>query len=347
MRKKLLIFALCFLAMAALPLISGQNSFVGSKTGSAAAVSSPQAVSDDSKPESTKKDPEIQNTFRILDKGSGEIVEVADREFCIGALAYEMAPGFETEALKAQTIALYTHFCRLREKNRNDPDLELQGTDFAADISNGEYYYNEKMLHEKWGSLYEKSLSKTTDAVNSVFGIVLTDENGELIDAAYHAISSGSTESSANIFGFESKWLSTKASPWDCSSPDYLSKEEFTVDEFKKVLSSVCQDADFSGDPGKYIGKISKTASGYVQEAEICRKTISGADMRNAFSLRSTAFDIEYAGNKFIFTVRGYGHGVGLSQYGADAMASQGADYREILNWYYNGAIIKENYSFE
>ena len=255
--------------------------------------------------------------FRIRDVSTGETIVVDEWEFCRGALAYEMMPGFEEEALKAQAVALYTHFCRLREKNRDKEE------DITADLSKGEIYLTEDILREKWGKDYEKNQKKTAAAVKSVQGLVIKGSDGSLIDAAYHAISPGNTENSRDIFGFDSENLRSAASPWDEAAPGFLTKTEVSGEEFRKKTG------------GEEIRIKKRTAAGTVLSAVVGNKEYTGAELRKLFSLRSAAFEVSRRDNKYIFTVRGYGHGVGLSQYGANGMAKDGADYKEILCHYY------------
>ncbi len=363
MKKRIFISILCFLLMASLPLLSAGGHMDGeaftemfgaeeTERSETSVQSKPaekeeknKSVSnDENKTESTQdsknntKQKSNTNTFIILDTSSGKTVEVGDKEFCMGALAYEMPPSFEKEALKAQTVAIYTHFCRLREKQRQNPEKELKGADFSADLKKGEIYLTDEVLKEKWGSLYDDSAKKVKTAVDDVFGEVLTS-GGELIDACYHAISSGTTENSEDIFGFECDYLKAVASPWDTAAPDYMTSASFTTAEFKEKLRSY--DINFSGKAEDYIKDISITSSGSVKTLKICGKELTGSEVRQAFGLRSAAFTIKYANKKLIFTVKGYGHGVGLSQYGAQGMAQQGADYQEILKYYYRGVELE------
>ena len=294
----------------------------------------------DSSEEDTGKDDEDKNisavkaedSFIILDTGSGRTVAVGDREFCIGALAYEMPPYYHEEALKAQCAACYTHFCRLREKQRNSPEPELNGAYFRADIKNGREYMSEELLRQKWGDKYDEYRKKLEDCVDSVFGEVLRNENGDLIDTAYFAVSSGMTESSEDVFGFESPYLRAVPSPWDKNAAGYCSEKTVSRGELDEKLKA--EKEGYSAEKG--IGTIGRTGSGTVLAVEIGGEEFSGARIRELFGLRSAVFDIKQSGDSFVFTVKGYGHGVGMSQYGANAMAHQGSDYREILRHYYN-----------
>ncbi len=284
---------------------------------------------------SDKQSDRVQDSFIILDTSSGKTLEINGREFLYGALSYEMPPSFEPEALKAQAVAVYTYFSRLRKAQRSSPDKNLSGADFSADLSAGQFYLSEDQLRERWGSSFEKSRKKIKDACDSVYGLVLTDNKGELIDAAYHAISNGSTENSEDVFGIRNEHLRSVASPGDAFAPDYITDVVFSCDEFRDNLKATGAGISFSGKPENYIKSIDRTDAGTVRSIEICNYSFTGDQIRKAFSLRSASFEVEYSNKLFTFTVRGYGHGVGLSQYGAQYMAKNGADFKEILTHYY------------
>ncbi len=283
-----------------------------------------------------------QNSFIILDTSDGSLITVPDREFLYGALSYEMSPGFESEALKAQAVACYTYFSRLRKIHRLSPDPELKGADFSADLSCGQFYLSNSQLKKKWGSLYEKSIRKIRSACDSVYGQVLTDGSGELIDAAYHAVSSGATENAADVFGIDNPHLKSAASPGDVYAPDQITDVSFTADEFRDRLKKADSSIRFSGKPENYIKSTECTDAGTVKKLVVCSSSFTGGQIRTAFELRSAAFTVEYADGFFTFTVRGWGHGVGMSQYGAQSMAQDGADYREILMHYYTDICIRK-----
>ncbi len=316
MKKRLLILLVTACMMAVLPLIAVKEIPFQSHT-------------------DTPKAPVISSgVFRIADTKSGKIISVEDKEFCIGAVACEMPPSFEKEALKAQCIACYTHFCRLREQNGKE-------SDFSANLSEGEVYMNREQLKNKWGSLYEESFKAVETAVNEVFGKVLTDStDGTLIDAAYHAISSGQTENAKDIFGTEDRHLQAVSSAGDVNVSGYLSSKEVSADRFREVMRK--QGISLSGEADTWLNNLQKTPSGAVLSVQVGGQSLTGPQMRTLFDLRSAAFDSLFDGKKFIFTVYGYGHGVGMSQYGAQCMAKQGASCTEILQHYYSHCNITE-----
>ncbi len=275
----------------------------------------------------------VGDSFKILNTSDGNVVTVDEREFCYGAVAYEMAPSYEKEALKAQCVACYTHFCRLRELQKSEPDEELKGADFKADLTNHEFYMDEECRKEKWGSLYESSMKALKEAVDECFGEYLSEPDGTPIDAAYFAISSGVTEDSKDIFGFESEHLKAVSSPFDRSAPNFQTTVSVSEQEFISALSAMQKEFQIGKDPKIQLHRTQN--GGSVLTTSIDGFTFTGEEMRSAFSLRSTCFSIRHQNGTFLFTVLGYGHNVGMSQYGANEMAKQGANYREILQHYY------------
>ncbi len=280
--------------------------------------------------------------FNILNSSTGEIVSIDEKEFLYGTVAYEVPPTFEEEAIKAQAVAAYTFFSYKRMQQKNSPDSDQGVTDFAADLDNGELYMSDSVRHEKWGSAYNDSMEKIRKCCDSVYGEIITDRNGNPIDAAYHAISSGKTENAADIFGKAQSYLTAVASPGDIYAPDYITDPRFTADEFRSRIRAIDSGFSFKDSPESYIKNIDRTQSGSVINISICGKNFTGSQIRAAFSLRSTNFEVTYKEGMFVFLVRGYGHGVGMSQYGAQAMAQNGADYHEILAHYYNGCGISK-----
>lgn len=286
-----------------------------------------------------KKDPaKSENSFKILDTSTNTIFDVSDREFIYSTVATEMPPSFEAEALKAQAIAAYTYFYRLRDINRENPPEDLKGADFKVDSQNLNLYATKQQLKDRWGDNFDIYYNKIKDAVDDVFGLIIKDQ-GEVIVCAYHAISSGNTENSSDAFSGEKSYLTSVPSPGDLFAPGYMTTREFSKDDFMAILSSKWPDITF--DPNNpAISDIVRTDSGMVKNIKIGSICTTGPEVRQIFSLRSSDFDIEFKDDKYVFTVRGYGHGVGMSQYGANYMAKQGANYREILNWYYKGTTI-------
>ena len=275
-------------------------------------------------PQSSEK-----KTLRVLRRESGEVEEMSVEDYLFSVVAAEMPALYETEALKAQTVAAYTYAMRKAEASDKDYDI-------TDDSSVDQAFTSRDKAREKWGENADTYEEKIRSAVKSVLYETVT-YNGKLILAAYHAISSGKTENAADIWGGEYSYLVSVESAGDKLSPNYLSIVTFTEEEFKEKLSDL---VSLSGDAASWFGDIGKTDSGSVMTAVVGGKAVSGGEIRNALSLRSSNFDLSYADGAFTFTVRGYGHGIGMSQYGAHYMAMQGKNYKEILLHYYPGCEV-------
>lgn len=286
-------------------------------------------------------DTNVQRYFCVLDESNGNIMNIPDREFLYGVVSTEMPAKFENEAIKAQAVASYTYFCRARNLERAKDGGSKY--DFTVDTQKALNYITNEQRKTKWGSHFEEYEEKIENAVDSVFGEVIEDE-GEPILAAYHAISSGVTEKSADVFGGNVKYLTNVESPGDKVAAGYETTAKIDAEKFKEILSSKVSGLRFDAPYEKWVGETKRSEGGMVKEIDICGNTFKGTEIRSMFALRSSDFDLCFDGaeNKFIFKVRGYGHGVGMSQYGAQYMALEGNDYKEILSWYYPGTTIEK-----
>lgn len=278
-----------------------------------------------------KTNDNLEETFRLYDKSSNKIIKVSGKELIYGTVACEMLPSFEEEALKAQAVASYTYFMRMKDEKRNNK------YDAEVDTLNWRYYVTKDQIKEKFKDLFEPYYNKITKAVDEVYGEYMAYDNKPIL-AMYHAISSGNTENSEDVFGEKLLYLQNTPSQGDLFAPNYMTMKRVTQGEFKKIIKNKYQNIDFGSDPSQWIKNIERTSNGMVKKLDICKQNLSGGEVRSLFSLRSSNFDISFDNDEIVFHVRGYGHGVGLSQYGAEYMAKQGANYKEILSWYYKNA---------
>ena len=268
----------------------------------------------------------------ILNTKSGEKTTLSTKEYIFGVVAAEMPLSYNDEAIKAQAVAAYT-FLLYRTKQNADKDYDI-----TIDSQTDQAYISGEQLTEKWGDNLDRYTTRLNNLLNEVDGMFIA-YNGQPILAVYHAISSGKTETAKNVWGSSISYLSAVESIGDLLSPDYLSTAKVSTDDFKQAFESKCS---LPKTQENYIEKISRSKSGTVTSIVIGVKTFKGSDIRAAFFLRSSNFDVELKDNNFIFTVRGYGHGVGMSQYGANYMATQGNTFSEILCWYYKGCEIRK-----
>ncbi|MDE6658031.1 MAG: stage II sporulation protein D, partial [Oscillospiraceae bacterium] len=276
--------------------------------------------------------------YHVLDITSNKILEVSVRDYVIGAVGAEMPVSFETEALKAQAVAAHTYAERqvILAENRSD----LNGADFSNDPNQYQAFYTTQQLQELYGDNFNTYYEKLCQAVDSVLPEILFYDNQPII-AAFHAMSSGKTESAQNVWGNDIAYLQSVDSSSDTSAPKYQQEISYTPDQVQELLTSAHTGLILGTDTEHWFGEPTYSDAGTVLQIPVGTSIFTGQELRNIFSLRSASFEITYQDKNFIFTTHGYGHGVGLSQYGANAMALQGSNYREILAYYYPDTILK------
>ncbi len=275
--------------------------------------------------------PLADDTVRVK-MSDGKVAEMETSDYLIGVVAAEMPAEYTEEALKAQAVAARTFLAFKKEQNAKE------SYDITADYATDQAFLTEEELKEKWADAFDENHEKVTKAVEATENEMLYF-NGKPIMAVYHAVSSGKTERAENVWGEDYPYLTATDSIGDLLCPDYLSTVTVSADDFKKAFG---EEIKLEGEVRGWLGKTENTESGTVSKIIVGGKEFKGSDLREKFSLKSNSFDLTFDGTNFVFTVRGYGHGVGMSQYGANYMAQQGSDYREILNWYYDGCEIKK-----
>ncbi len=271
-------------------------------------------------------------TLRVL-LPDGEIEEMALEDYVRGVLAAEMPADFPPEALKAQAVAARTYalYCAAGHKHG--------GADVCTRFSCCQAWQDERTLREKWGADYERCADRLRRAAAETEGQILTWE-GEPVFAAFHSSSAGATEDCGAVWNPRPYLVSVPTPETAETVPGFLSSLRCGELDFRDTVLSVCPEADFSGPAESWVGELRRDASGRVASAVIGGRELRGTELRSLFSLRSTAFTLDYAEGEFVFTAAGFGHGVGMSQYGARIMAEQGADYAAILAHYYRGTAL-------
>lgn len=278
-----------------------------------------------------KKPPKTAEKDVFLVLCGDEIKTLNATEYVCGVVSAEMPALYENEALKAQAVAAYTYAARKREQ-RKEEDYHI-----TSSSDTDQAYIDKEQQKEKWGEKYEEYSEKIAKAVESVKGQKLTYD-GELCMSVYHAISAGKTEKASVVWGEDFAYLQSVESIGDLLSPDYKSEVLLSPEELSEKLKDKITP---TGEPSSWFGECQKSEIGSVQKISVCGSEISGSELREKLGLRSTNFSVEFVDNKFKITVLGYGHGVGMSQYGANCMAQQGSDYKEILAWYYKGSKLE------
>ncbi len=288
---------------------------------------------DEDNDKDNKKEKSKQEAFKVLDITTGKVEEISVYDYIVGAVCAEMPATFEPEALKAQAVAAHTYAQRQKEKALTSPDKELNGAYFSNDSSKYQAYFTANQAKQYYGDNYEQYIKKIREAVSDVEDEILVYENEPII-AAFHSMSSGTTESAENVWGSKVEYLIPVESDYDTEAPKYMEEYEYTADEVKERLENAFDGIKLGDKPEEWFSDVSKSKSNTVLEIKAGNLTVTGQQIRAALSLRSASFDIEYD-DGFKITTRGYGHCVGMSQYGANSMAKDGKTYKEILEHYY------------
>ena len=283
-------------------------------------------------------------TLKILDQSTGEVTELSLFEYTQCAIAAEMPASYHLEALKAQGVAALTYALHQASLQRSLPesarDPALKGADLSADPGNRRGYMTEESARDFYGDQFDHSWAKITQAARIASRCVLLWEE-EPIAAAYHAISAGeTTERAENIWDGPLPYLVEVDSSWDILAPGYKSTLSVSDGELKEILTAA--GAQLLPDAATWLEIEERSPAGYVTAIRTGNLTIHGNRLRNLLGLRSAAFELERTHSGYTFYVRGYGHGAGMSQAGADYLARQGQGFGEILTHYYTGAALTE-----
>lgn len=245
-----------------------------------------------------------------------EAITLSIKDYLQGVLAAEMPASFDEEALKAQSVLTRTYTYKLLLNNKTiTDDISVQA------------YKSDDELKNIWNDKYDYYSSKISKAINDT-----TDEevtyNGYLIEALYHSTSNGLTEDPVNVWGNSYPYLKSVASSGDLVSPSYLRSVDISFEDISKAI-----DIDF--DKESKIDVISKDESERITKIKFDNKEMTCINVRHMLGLRSCDFDYIINDNSVTFITRGYGHGVGMSQYGANCMAKEGYSYKDIINHYF------------
>ena len=276
---------------------------------------------------------DAQITLAVLTEHGVETRSMA--EYLPLAVAGEMPASFAPEALKAQAVALrsYALYYRVHRKSAHpDADVCCSAGCCAACA-------DEQALRAAWGSQYDAYMDKCAAAASATDGQYLAWEDAPAL-TVFHASSAVQTEDGAAL-GVDKRYLVSVETPETAQSVrNLLTTVEVSAAEFAAAVQEIAPEADLSGAPEDWVGAVKLDAAGRVERAEIGGAALSGLALRQLFSLRSTDFTLAWTEGRFLFRVRGYGHGLGMSQHGANLMAAAGADYAAILSHYYPGTVL-------
>ena len=263
------------------------------------------------------------NIYVSVRRSSGDVISLELEDYVIGVVSAEMPALFSVEALKAQAVIARTYALKANSVGR-----------VLSDNESSQSYKSDGELYNLWGANYSSYYNRIRDAVMSTKGMYLT-YNGNYIEAVYHSTSNGYTEDSLNVWGNYYPYLISVDSSFDNSNPSFSMSKSFSYDELSSELG-----IDVSVD--SVFNILGLTGSGRVSGISVDGNYFSGVDFRNKLGLRSADFDILKTDGGVVFTTRGYGHGVGMSQYGANGMGKAGYSFSDILFHYYPGVSLEQ-----
>jgi len=282
-------------------------------------------------------------TIEVFVNQTSETHSMPLEEYLVGVVAAEMPASFHAEALKAQAVLARTYaVAKMREFGGAGTRIS-DDADISDDPDYDQAWISNERMRDRWGWVsYWTNLGKIEDAVKSTAGLVMVYDD-QLIEAVYHSTSGGRTENAACVWGSDHSYLQSVESPHESHSPYTKNSHYFSWDELSQLLGlDHAEVISSSKDPGVPVVKVKeKTRSGRVDTAVICGQDFCARNLRNMLDLPSTWWEAEMGSDGVTFNTRGFGHGVGLSQYGADGMAQQGYSFDEILNHYYRGASLR------
>lgn len=264
---------------------------------------------------------------RVYRQNVDRIDRVPIEEYVVGVVSGEMPVNFEIEALKAQAVASRSYVMFQMKRNK-DKDFDVYDT-----VKN-QVYLDTILQKERWNDDYINNVNKIKEAVLDTAGEYL-EYNGNVVEAMFFSTSTGMTENSEEIFSSEVPYLRSVSSTWDEISPSFKDTKKFCKDEFYKLLNLEYMEH-------LKIDIINTTSTGRIVKIAINNHEFTGKEICLKLSLRSTFFSIKEYDDSIIVETRGYGHGVGMSQYGAQGMAKEGYKYDQILKHYYSGVEIKK-----
>ena len=263
----------------------------------------------------------------------GAVHSMSRADYLWGVTAAEMPASFHPEALKAQSVAARTYFVSL------DPDKH-PGADVCADSGCCQAYISREEARANWGERADELGARIQQAVEGTDGLVATYED-EPIQALFFSSAPGSTVDAQAVWGTHVPYLVSVASPEGEEVPNYRSQLTLSSEELRELILAQYPQADLSGPCENWLSDMDREPSGTVRRLKLGGVELTGGQLRRLVGLRSACFTVSVKNEEVTFYVTGYGHGVGMSQYGANALAEQGEDFRQILRWYYTGVEVE------
>lgn len=272
--------------------------------------------------------------LRVL-KSDGTVETMSLSDYLWGVVAAEMPASFHAEALKAQAVCART-YCLYQRAAVGEKHPEA---DVCTDHTCCQAYLTREQAMSGWGGNAQRYADKITSAVTETDGLLCLYD-GQAIDAVFFSSSAGQTSDAVAVWGTEVPYLTSVESPEGEEVPGWRTVVTYTPQEFITRFQAAYPEGDFSRPADRWFEDMVADDTGLVQQVTIGGVTVSGGQARTLFGLRSAHFTAAATQEEVTFWVTGYGHGVGMSQYGANAMAAQGKNFQQILEWYYSGAQV-------
>ncbi len=299
------------------------------------AAGGPAAEPEPAAPETAAVHHDRDVTLTIQDGDTTE--QMTLERYLTGVVRGEMPASFEMEALRAQAAAERSYVYYQLAAGRKDAHPDA---DFCTDHTCCSAYLSETAAREKWGGDFAPWNTRVEQAVSDTDGQVVL-YNGRPILAVFHSSSAGRTAAAGDVWSGDLPYLVSVDSPeGEETVPNYYSTVTFTAAEAKEKLLAAYPELKLSGTPDRWFGAAAENGSGRVETVSVGGMDIEGTELRRIFGLRSACFTVAADSESVTFRVTGYGHGVGMSQYGANQLAREGKTWQEILEWYYTGATV-------
>lgn len=280
-----------------------------------------------------QKDGSIDADTEITLFHNGKVETLTLDNYLAGVLSAEMPATFPVEALKAQAVAARTY---TMNRASLTPSSEHQGAMVCSNSAHCKAYRPIEDAADKWGDKSNVYTNKIKSAIRDTDGEILLYD-GKPISAVFFSMSSGKTERAVDVWGSDVPYLQSVESPGETQLENFEATVTFSYDEFKKKLTEKYPKMVFGDDPSLWITDVTRSDAGGVMKLTVGGVSLKGSDLRTLLSLRSTNFSVSFANDAVTVSTKGYGHGVGMSQYGAKILAEEGKIYRDILSTYYKG----------
>jgi len=281
--------------------------------------------------------PGTDKTTALNVLAGGKLQQMDMETYLLGVLRAEMPASFEEEALKAQAVAARTY---ILHKIAGGGSANHPQADACDDITCCQAFKSSEAAAADWGEHAAEYEEKVRQAVTETDGECVLYEGAPVL-AVFHSSSVGTTQDVQNVWSASLPYLQSVETPeGEETVPNYHSTASFSAGELREKLLSALPEAKLDGSPSDWFTNIQQQPSGTVTSLTVGGVKVSGNSLRTILDLRSACFTISFDGDTVSFSVTGYGHGVGMSQYGANVMAENGMSYREILEWYYTGTTV-------